>query len=103
MYSGIQKIETVIDYIESNITEELDCEFLAKMMNLSVYEFRRIFSFVVGEIIDALAVVFIVLIDLVMGTIQEYSAVKKAMSLENIIKVKCKVLRDKQEIITEKL
>lgn len=48
MYSGIQKIETVIDYIESNITEELDCEFLAKMMNLSVYEFRRIFSFVVG-------------------------------------------------------
>ena len=48
MYSGIQKIEEVIEYIESNITEQLDCEKMAKMMDLSVYEFRRIFSFVVG-------------------------------------------------------
>ena len=36
-----------------------------------------------------------------MGTIQEYSAQQKALSLENIIKVKCKVLRDNQEMIID--
>jgi AraC family transcriptional regulator len=48
MYKGIQKIEEVIDYIESNITEEINCELLAEKMQLSLYEFRRIFSFIVG-------------------------------------------------------
>jgi len=48
MYNGIKKIEGVIDYIESNLTGEPDYEKMAKIMNLSVYEFRRIFSFVVG-------------------------------------------------------
>ena len=48
MYSGIQKIEEVIDYIEENITSEPDCNAMASKMNLSVYEFRRIFSFIVG-------------------------------------------------------
>lgn len=50
-----------------------------------------IFSFIIGEIYDAIVVIFIVLVDLLMGTIQEYNAAKKARSLENIIKVKCKV------------
>lgn len=53
-----------------------------------------IFSIAIGEIFDAFAVIFIVLVDLVMGTIQEYKASKKAMGLANIIKVKCQVLRD---------
>ncbi len=48
MQSGIQKIEEVIAYIEENIAKPLDCGELARKMNLSVYEFRRIFSFVVG-------------------------------------------------------
>lgn len=48
MYAGLQKINDVIDYIEKNITSELDCKVLASKMELSVYEFRRIFSFVVG-------------------------------------------------------
>ena len=48
MYSGIKKIEEVIDFIESNITTEPDYNEMAKIMNLSVYEFRRIFSFVIG-------------------------------------------------------
>jgi len=48
MYNGIQKIEAVIDYIESNITSELDYNEMASKMNLSVYEFRRVFSFIVG-------------------------------------------------------
>ena len=60
-----------------------------------------VFSFIIGEIYDAMVVVFIVLVDLIMGTIQEYNAAKKARSLENIIKVKCKVLRDDKEVIID--
>ena len=48
MYNGIQKIEAVIDEIEANITSRIDYEALASKMALSVYEFRRIFSFIVG-------------------------------------------------------
>lgn len=48
MYNGIQKIENVIDYIEAHIMDDLDCDLLASKMQLSVYEFRRIFSFIVG-------------------------------------------------------
>ena len=45
MYIGLQKIKDVIDYIEDNITADLDCKTLSSKMGLSVYEFRRIFSF----------------------------------------------------------
>ena len=48
MYNGIQKMEKVIEYIECNITSEIDYEALASQMTLSVYEFRRIFAFIVG-------------------------------------------------------
>ena len=48
MESGIKKIEAVIDKIEKSITSEIDYERLASEMTLSVYEFRRIFAFVVG-------------------------------------------------------
>ena len=48
MYSGIEKIKEVLEYIEENITTKLDYSAMAASMNLSVYEFRRIFSFVVG-------------------------------------------------------
>lgn len=48
IYNGIREIEEVINYIEDHITEEIDCNVLASKMRLSVYEFRRIFSFIVG-------------------------------------------------------
>ena len=48
MYNGMEKINGVLEYIECHITEELRCEEMAQIMQLSVYEFRRIFSFVVG-------------------------------------------------------
>ena len=48
MYNGIQKIEEIIEYIEANITSEIDYGELASRMTLSVYEFRRIFAFIVG-------------------------------------------------------
>jgi len=57
-----------------------------------------IFSFVINEVIDAIAILFIVLVDLIIGTYQEWNAERTAESLSNMIKVKCKVLRDGVEI-----
>lgn len=48
MYNGIKLMEDVIDFIEENITSDIDSHLLSEKMSLSVYEFRRIFSFVVG-------------------------------------------------------
>lgn len=48
MYNGIQKIDEIIDYIEQDLLTGPDCSTLASKMHLSVYEFRRIFAFVVG-------------------------------------------------------
>jgi len=57
-----------------------------------------ILSFIIGELIDALAIIFIILVDLLMGTFQEWKAGKTALALANLIKVNVKVLRDKKEI-----
>lgn len=48
MENGIKKLNDVIEYIEKNIREEITCSELAKIAVLSEYEFRRIFSFLVG-------------------------------------------------------
>ena len=48
IYNSIKSMNKVIDYIETHLTEEISYESLAKIMGLSVYEFRRIFTFVVG-------------------------------------------------------
>lgn len=48
MENGLQRIDRVIDMIESDICADTDCLELSRVMGLSVYEFRRIFSFVVG-------------------------------------------------------
>lgn len=48
MYEGIKKIEEILLYIENNITNDIECSLLAKKMSLSVYEFRRIFGFIIG-------------------------------------------------------
>ena len=52
------------------------------------------FSFAVGELLDAFVILGIILIDAVIGAIQEKRAERVASSLSNMIKVKTKVLRD---------
>ena len=37
-----------IEEIENNLTNEIDIDKLARMSNLSVYEFRRLFSYIAG-------------------------------------------------------
>jgi len=58
-------------------------------------------SLIAKEIVDALAIVFIVLIDVTMGTYQEYKANKNADSLNNLVKVKVKVLRDEKIVFID--
>lgn len=56
-----------------------------------------IFSLIVNEIVDAIAIAFIILVDLIMGTIQEWRAEKNADSLQSLIKHNVKVIRDSEE------
>lgn len=56
-----------------------------------------IFSLIIGEVVDALVILFIVLIDLIMGTVQEWNASRNAEALANLIRVKVKVIRDSKE------
>lgn len=62
-------------------------------------------SLLVGEVIDAIAIFFIVLIDLIMGTFQENKANNTAEALKKLVTEKVKVLRDgiEQEILSTEL
>ena len=53
-----------------------------------------IVSLIAGEILDAAAIFFIVLIDLIMGTYQENKANNTAEALEKLVTVKTKVIRN---------
>ena len=53
-----------------------------------------ILSFVVGEVLDGCAILFIIVVDAIVSTIQEYRAEKNSEALKNLIKVKVKVIRD---------
>ena len=53
-----------------------------------------ILSFVVKEKIDGYAIIFIILIDAIVSTIQEYRAEQNSEALKNLIKVKVKVIRE---------
>lgn len=57
-----------------------------------------IFSFIINEVIDALAITFIILVDLVIGTYQEKKASKTAQGLSKIIKMNAQVIRDSETI-----
>lgn len=53
-----------------------------------------ILSILVGELIDGIAIIFIILVDCIIGTIQEWKANKNAEALQNLIRVRVKVLRN---------
>ena len=59
--------------------------------------FTVIVSFLVGEVVDAVVIIFIILVDTVMGAYQENRALKSAESLNDMLKDKCKVLRGNKE------
>ena len=55
-------------------------------------------SFIAGETIDAIAILFIVLVDIIMGTYQENKANNTAEALEKLVTVKTKVIRNNEKI-----
>lgn len=57
-----------------------------------------IFSLIIQEYVDAIAIVFIVLLDLCLGTYQEWRAEKNALGLQNLIKYTVRVIRDNHEM-----
>lgn len=46
--NNIDNFNSVIEYIEENLTEDIDISAMAKKAKMSIYEFRRVFSFVAG-------------------------------------------------------
>ena len=48
MNSNLYTFNKIIYYIENHILSEIETAVLARMANLSVYEFRRVFSFLAG-------------------------------------------------------
>ena len=60
-------------------------------------------SLIIGETIDGIAIFLIVVLDAIIGTIEESKANKSAKSLQNLIKFNAKVIRNnKEEIIDSK-
>ena len=65
--------------------------------------FAILASLIVGEIVDAIAILFIILVDIIMATYQENKANNTAEALENLVTVKTKVIRNgKLETIDSK-
>ncbi len=53
-----------------------------------------ILSFIIGEYLDAMFIIFVLLLDSILGTFQEWKAEKSAESLANLICSKSRVIRD---------
>ena len=60
-----------------------------------------IFSFLIGEIVDGIAIIFIILVDIIMGTMEEKKAEKTARSLTEMIKVNARVIRNEKEMVID--
>ncbi len=58
-------------------------------------------SFMAREIIDAIALIIIILVDVLMGTYEEWKARKDADALINMIKATSNVIRDGKEIVID--
>ena len=58
-------------------------------------------SFVVGEVVDALAIIFIVLVDLIIGTYEENKANTTVEALASLVPEKVKVDRDGKEVLID--
>lgn len=57
-----------------------------------------IFSILIKENIDAIAIAFIILVDLILGTFQEWKANKNVEALTKLIEIRTKTLRSGKEI-----
>ncbi len=74
--------------------------FISQFKNPIVYILliTMILSFIVGEYIDGLFILFVILIDAVLGSVQEYKSNKNAEALASLIKIETLVIRNGEEI-----
>lgn len=63
--------------------------------------FTVLVSFFIGEYVDAIIVCLIIILDLILGTVEEYHANKNADSLRNLIKYEVKVIRGGEEQVID--
>lgn len=88
-----------LNIISDKSSKPLITVFFKQFQNPIIYilAFAAIFSLIIGEYIDALFVIIVVLMDAILGTIQEWRAEKSAESLKKIIQNKSKVIRNDEE------
>ena len=60
-----------------------------------------VISFGANELVDGIAIVLIILVDAILGAVQEWNAGRDAESLEKLVKVKTKVIRDGKEKVID--
>jgi len=109
-YDGLN-IKEVNKRIEQYGKNELPKAKKRSLMSLFFSQFKNaitlimvatsLFSFLVNEVVDGVAIIFIILIDVIMGTAQERKAEKTAEALTDMIKVKTKVFREGKEIVVD--
>ncbi len=83
------KEDTVIDILIREIKEPIVLILLATVL----------ISFFTREYVDALAILFIIAVDLIIGIIEELKAKKNALALQNMLKVEVTVRRDNEEVV----
>lgn len=73
---------------------------LAQVLNplIFILIIAAIASILIGEAADAIFIFLVIIINSGLGTYQEYNAEKSAQSLQSLLKIKARVLRDEQEI-----
>ena len=107
---GLTNIE-VINRLKSNGYNELPKNKEKSIIIMFLEELKSpmeiililtvILSFFIGEVFDACVLIFIILVDVIIGTFEEYKARLDAANLLNMIKVTTKVLRDKKEFVVD--
>lgn len=83
------KEDTVIDILIREIKEPIVLILLATVL----------ISFFTREYVDALAILFIIAVDLIIGIIEELKAKKNALALQNMLKVEVTVRRDNEDVV----
>ena len=86
--------------LPSKKKESIVVKFFKQLLNLIVMLLAStvIISLFIGELVDAIAILSIILLDLTLGTYQEYKAEKNAEALSKMIVDTVKVLRNNKKI-----